>query len=268
MRASLREGVTATSLQGALSSPQNSLHSPVHEQLVRADSAIDEGKPMTILYGSNTGTCQSLAQRLSSQAAKYGYRANAKDLDAGVETLPKGEPVVIITASYEGQPPDNAGQFVKWLETLDEDTSSIPDVNYAVFGCGNSDWVNTFQRIPTLVDTLLEQHGGKRIVERGSANAAMNQIFAEFDSWTDDSLWPAISPSSTQGQRGSALEIELSTQDRSSYLRHDVQKATVLKSSRLTALDHPEKRHLEVKLPDGMTYQNGGNTAWNVIIGD
>ena len=258
MRASLREGIAATSLQAALSSTESAVNAKLDARIKRNDSGLEYGKPMTILYGSNTGTCQSLAQRLSSQARKYGFRADAKELDAGVGLLPKEQPVVIITASYEGQPPDNAGQFVKWLEMLDCDANEVKDVSFAVFGCGNSDWINTFQRIPTLVDSLLEQHGGKRIVKRGFANAAVGDIVAEFDNWSDNSLWPAMSPSAAPEQGGSSLEIEMSTQNRSSYLRHDVQKGKVLKSTRLTATDHPEKRHLEAKLPEGMTYQTGG----------
>jgi len=61
-----------------------------------------KGRPMTILYGSNTGTCQALAQGLASDAASHGYSAEVLELDAAVERVPRNQPVVVITASFEG----------------------------------------------------------------------------------------------------------------------------------------------------------------------
>ena len=80
------------------------------------------GMPLTILYGSNSGTCESLAQRVASDASSHGFRATKIDcLDSANGSLPTDQPVVVITASYEGQPPDNAGHFVAWLEGMDKD---------------------------------------------------------------------------------------------------------------------------------------------------
>lgn len=52
-----------------------------------------------------------------------------------MQNVPKDEPVVFITASYEGQPPDNAAHFFEWLSALKE--NELEGVNYAVFGCGH-----------------------------------------------------------------------------------------------------------------------------------
>ena len=100
-------------------------------------------KPMTILYGSNTGTCESLAQTLATQAPNHGFKATVKTLDTVVNNVPKDEPVVIVTASYEGQPTDNAAQFVSWLEKLNG--NELSGVKYSVFGCGHrkSPWKRT-----------------------------------------------------------------------------------------------------------------------------
>jgi cytochrome P450/NADPH-cytochrome P450 reductase len=216
---------------------------------------------MTIVYGSNTGTCQALAQKLSVEARKHGYSADVKEMNAAVDGLPKGQPSVIITASYEGEPPDNADQFVAWLETMTAN-STLEGVEYAVFGCGHSDWKNTFHRIPTLVDDLLEKRGGKRLAPRGLTDAAKGDIYTDFDTWSDQVFWPSFAPDSSSSQALSAsLEVEMSTQNRSSYLRQDVQMGSVTDSKKLTADGQPEKRHLEIKLPDGMTYETGDYLA-------
>lgn len=80
-------------------------------------------KPLSIFYGSNTGTCQGLADWLAIIAPQHGFQATVKTLDEAEGNVPKDRPVVLITSTmYEGKAPDNGGKFVKWLED-DEDTS-------------------------------------------------------------------------------------------------------------------------------------------------
>ena len=261
MRAALRDGLTATGLQNLLTSSSDDVHSAVENGLRRRDTGLGEGKPMTILYGSNTDTCQALAQKLSVEARRHGYNADVRELNAAVGVLPKDQPIAIITASYEGQPPDNADQFVAWLETMTAG-SNFDGVQYAVFGCGHSDWKSTFQRIPILVDGLIEKQGGKRLAERGLTDAAHGDIFSSFDTWCDHTFWPSFAPDTQNVQNtGASLEVEMSTLNRSSYLRQDVQVGTVLDARRLTADGEPEKRHLNIKLPEGITYETGDYLA-------
>lgn len=108
-------------------------------QATRQSKVDDKAKlrPMKILYGSNTGTCEALAQSLASSAPEYGFTATVSSMDDGVSALGKDVPVVIFTASYEGLPPDNAGQFVQWISS--DKKSDLEGVAYAVFGVGNSE---------------------------------------------------------------------------------------------------------------------------------
>lgn len=103
MRATLREGITATSLQQLLSRSHDEIQSAINERVARTDSGLGDGKPITILYGSNTGTCQSLAQKLSIDARRRGFNAEVKEMNAAVGVLPKERPLILITASYEGE---------------------------------------------------------------------------------------------------------------------------------------------------------------------
>lgn len=92
------------------------------------------------------------------------------ELNDAVDATPKdGQPVILITASYEGQPTDNAAQFVKWLEVLPAAESRLQGANFAVFGCGHRDWTSTFHRVPKLIDDLFKKHGAKQIVEAVSS---------------------------------------------------------------------------------------------------
>ena len=148
------------------------------------------GKPMTVLYGSNSGTCQAFAQQLASNAPTHGFNAKVDTLDSAKGNLPADQPVVIITASYEGQPCDNAAHFFNWLETLKSDDAA--GVSYAVFGAGHSDWRSTFHRIPTAIDDILASSGGSRLCKMGGADAAHGDMFSDFEGW-EDQFWRTIS---------------------------------------------------------------------------
>ena len=114
-------------------------HDASARQATRQAKVDDKAKlrPMKILYGSNTGTCEALAQSLASSAPEYGFTATVASMDDGVSALSKDVPVVIFTASYEGLPPDNAGQFVQWISS--DKKLELEGVAYAVFGVGNSE---------------------------------------------------------------------------------------------------------------------------------
>ncbi|KAK4235289.1 cytochrome P450 [Achaetomium macrosporum] len=277
MRAILRHGQTATELEhrltGGLAStlPPMTINSkPTSRQPSPAAAksrARADAKPMSIFYGSNTGTCESLAHRLATDAASHGFAATViEPMDAAAEKLPTDRPVVVITASYEGQPPDNAASFCGWLQRSKAD--ELQNVSFAVFGCGHHDWNQTFHRIPKLVDQTMDARGGSRICEMGLTDVAEGDMFTDFEQWEDDVFWPAIE--AKYGSAGAAvngddhgdssLEVRFST-PRSSTLRQDVKEATVVAERILTSPGAPPKKHIEVQLPDGMTYKVGDYIA-------
>ncbi|CAM1511159.1 Fc.00g086720.m01.CDS01 [Cosmosporella sp. VM-42] len=264
MRASLRHGMTPTELEQRLAG-KGGVH---HETSIKAapgaaDVQNDAGKPLAIFYGSNSGTCEALAQRLAGDAPLHGFHASTiAPLDEAKENLPKDRPVVIVTASYEGQPPSNAAHFINWMESLKG--KEAEDVNYAVFACGHHDWVQTFHRIPKLVNSTLEMLGGTRLVTMGSADAASSDMFSDFETWEDETLWPVLKEkygtSETEGsgsQAGISVEV---TNNRKKTLRQDVEEALVVATKTLTA-SGPEKKHIEIQLPTGMTYKAGDYLA-------
>ncbi|GKU22337.1 unnamed protein product [Fusarium langsethiae] len=262
MRAILRDGLTPTTLErrlAGIAEPEKA-----HEQA--KSNVASEGKggmPLTILYGSNSGTCESLAQRVASDAVSHGFRATKIDcLDSANGSLPTDQPVVIITASYEGQPPDNAGHFVAWIEAQDKDKALLKDVSYAVFGCGHKDWVQTFHRVPKLVDTTLEQLGAQRLADVGLTDTSNGEVFTNFETWEDDVLWPALTSkyktTTVKDSKTKGMDVVISN-PRTSVLRQDVREATVTKAGTLTKGSDAKgiKKHIEIKIPDDMVYTAG-----------
>ncbi|KZT69908.1 cytochrome P450 [Daedalea quercina L-15889] len=225
-------------------------------------------QPVYVLYGSNTGTSETFAQRVVNGAAARGFRAGMGTLDSYAGKLPADGPVVIITASFEGEPADNAAHFVDWLSNLKGE--ELANVRFAVFGCGNRDWVNTYQRIPTLIDARLEERGAQRLVARGAGDASGGDFFETFDEW-EAGLWETLSKEYGSAamedvQAGLAGGLEMKMVDegtyRASVLRQpDAALGTVVENTLLTAPDAPAKRHIEFELPEGMSYRAGDYLA-------
>ncbi|KAI1625611.1 cytochrome P450 [Exophiala viscosa] len=258
MRASLREGIDPVQLERKMYAGLE-VDDARHKPKAGLTKHTQSSKPMLILYGSNSGTCEGLAQNLASNAEGRGFAASVKTLDAAVDLLPTKQPVVVITASYEGNPPDNAAVFVEWLKKVDPE--KVKDVTFAVFGCGHHDWVATFQKVPKLIESELLNKGASPLTGRGESDVGGGNVFDDFDSWQDEKLWPALSAESEPAEVSDGLEMELSTTARASHLRHNVQEALVLANELLTNPDTPEKRHTEFRLPTNLTYEAGDYLA-------
>ena len=251
MKASLREGIDPIGLEKALFSgaPVTS----AKEKPPASKQPITSGKPLSIYYGSNSGTCEGLSQTLAGAASRFGYYAKVQPLDSAIDKLGADEPSVIITASYEGEPPDNAAQFMQWLKTVE--ASKVKDCHFAVFAVGHHDWVSTFHKVPKLVETILTEKGARSIVKLGETDVAQGTIFDDFDDWVDNSFFPALTGKSADSSGPEGLDMEVTTSARATHLNHHVQDAVVLKNERLTPPNMDEKRHMEFKLPTGMTYR-------------
>ncbi|KDN45033.1 hypothetical protein RSAG8_05206, partial [Rhizoctonia solani AG-8 WAC10335] len=167
----------------AIASSSSSVNGPESIKSVVQNDNIS-GVPLYVFYGSNTGSCEGFAQQIASGAAAKGFRAVIATLNSVVNKIPTDGPVVIVTASFEGEPADNAAHFVQGL-TSTAQVSDLKSVSYAVFGAGNRDWVHTYQRIPKLIDTTLKQKGAKRLLERGEADAGGDRFSESFDEWEE-----------------------------------------------------------------------------------
>ena len=159
--------------------PPNSKPTAKVPETSKPSTNTDDLQRMSILFGSNSGSCESFASTLASEAPLFGYNATVSTLDSAVESLPNDRPVIIITASYEGRPCENAKQFVAYLESKPK-----LDVQYAVFGAGHHDWVTTYQKIPAYIDQAMADAGGTRIVERGAGDAA-GDFYGAFEAWKE-----------------------------------------------------------------------------------
>jgi len=217
-----------------------------------------DAKPITILYGSNAGTCKSYAEDLETNASRFGFKANVASLDSATEHIPKDQPIVIIEPSYEGKPADNAKKFVAWLEN-NATSKLLEGVQYAVFGVGNSDWTHTYHRIPKLTDELLEKMGAKRFTETGLVNVK-GDIMGPWEKWSEQ-MWSDLRKSSgtTTEVLGGQLQAEITPPKFATYLGGKDIGYGVVKANK--SLGGGEvgltKKHMEIELPPGTSYRSG-----------
>lgn len=265
MRASIRHGMSATELEHQLkggATVANVAHNAADKPGVEVNTG--KGKPMAVYYGSNSGTCEALAQRVAADASSHGFSvSDIGPLDSVNQNLPTNRPIVIVTASYEGEAPSNAAHFVDWLVSLK--SNELEQVSYAVFGCGHHDWAQTFHKIPKLVDATMAERGAERIIPMAATDAADCDMFSDFETWEDESLWPALKRKYGANDAGedsgsSGLSVEITT-PRKSTLRQDVEEAVVVGTKFLTNQANPVKKHIEIRLPTNMTYKAGDYLA-------
>jgi cytochrome P450/NADPH-cytochrome P450 reductase len=213
--------------------------------------------PLSIFYGSNQGTCRNFAESLQGAAASHGFAATVATLDSATEHVPNDRPVIFITPSYEGQPPDNGRKFVSWLESIQDKSNALSGVKYAVFGCGNPDWVTTYHRIPKLVEEILDRTGATKLCPTGLGNAA-GDIIGAFDAFSEE-IWAALQQS---GGRAEAAQDKLQvkvTIDRPEMLgEKDMTLGTVRQHVQIADTSvGPRKMLLDVDLPGTVSYQAG-----------
>ncbi|MGB7225799.1 MAG: flavodoxin domain-containing protein, partial [Bradyrhizobium sp.] len=179
---------------------------------------------------------------------------------------------LIFCASYNGAPPDNATQFVKWLGD-DLPKGTFAKVRYAVFGCGNSDWAATYQSIPRFIDEKLTAHGGRSVYERGEGDAR-SDLDGQFEQWFAKAAPEAVK------EFGVDSNFSRSANDEPLYNIEPVAPSvanavvTLGGASPMKILDNAElqnkaganpsdrsTRHIEVQLPPGAAYRVGDHLS-------
>jgi cytochrome P450/NADPH-cytochrome P450 reductase len=226
------------------------------------------GTPLSVLFGSNLGTAESIATRLAQEGTERGFDVTLGALDDHVDDLPPDGAALVVCSSYNGTPPDNAAAFCRWITGADD--GAADGVAYTVFGCGNTEWAGTYQAVPTLLDDQLAAHGGRRVRPRGEGNAA-GDFDAAYRDW-HSGLWfdlaAALDLPAQVGEpavpAGPRLSITLTNRQVTNpvIVSYQARPSTVRANRELIAGTDgkpPERstRHLEITLTGGAGYRAG-----------
>lgn len=125
---------------------------------------------LTVLYGTETGNCRGLAQKVSQKGAKNGVTVDVHDLaEFTIDQLQLiDHPVLIIISTWDdGLPPPKALSF---CNALFESTADMSHLNYSVLAMGDLEYP-LFCECGKQVDAKLETLGAQRIFERTDLGA-------------------------------------------------------------------------------------------------
>ena len=140
--------------------------------------------PLTVLYGTDSGNAEGVADAAKKAAAKSGFAARIVDMaDTEPAEMAKAEHLLVITSTWgEGDPPERAAAFYQAL--MADDAPRFDGVPFSVLALGDSSYVN-FCETGRQIDARLEALGGKRIAPRVDCDLDYEEPAA---AWTKDAL--------------------------------------------------------------------------------
>jgi cytochrome P450/NADPH-cytochrome P450 reductase len=224
------------------------------------------GTALAIYYGSNMGTSEELAQRLADQGRRLGFVARVASLDEAVNALPNSGIALIVTATYNGLPPDNAQRFAQWMRSPD---FRVAGLRYAVLGCGNTQW-KSFQAFPREIDRIFAERGAVRILKAGEADA--NADFENGCEQFSKCFWKETleeldleMPNRITAQTGTRryqVQVVPSSPLRPLHASYQARPFRVIANRELQKVmddggAERSTRHIELQLPDGLSYRVG-----------
>ncbi|MBD8500096.1 bifunctional cytochrome P450/NADPH--P450 reductase [Paenibacillus arenosi] len=218
--------------------------------------------PLLVLYGSNLGTAEGIARELADMARNQGFRTEVAPLNNWAGKLPKEGAVFIVSASYNGKPPSNASEFVKWLQ--EAEASECEGVRYVVFGCGDHNWASTYQEVPRLIDEQLAVKGATRLTLLGEGDAS-GDFEIQVETWREHMWQDVMSALGLQLNEETAKETNnLTVQFVSGIVgtplaeSYEAFHAKIVNNRELQSPDSGRStRHIEISLPEGVTYREG-----------
>lgn len=145
-------------------------------------------KNCIIFYGSQTGTAEDYASKLSKElSSRFALKTMTADLgNYDYDNLDKINNLILVfflLATYgEGEPTDNAVEFWDWLQN---DADTLSNLKFSVFGLGNSTY-EFYNKVGKDVDEILENKGGERFADYGEGDDGKGTLDEDFLTWKDN----------------------------------------------------------------------------------
>ncbi|MCK0473066.1 assimilatory sulfite reductase (NADPH) flavoprotein subunit [Halalkalibacter sp. APA_J-10(15)] len=218
---------------------------PVVEQVISKD--------VTILFGSQTGNAQGLAEQAGKMLDTKGFNCTVLSMsDFKPKNLKKVENLLILVSTHgEGDPPDNALTFHEFLHG--KRAPKLDSLRYSVLSLGDSSY-EFFCQTGKEFDQRLEELGGTRLHPRVDCDLDFDEPAAEWIEGVLNGLNEGVTQSTeVLAETATASSVE------SEFSRTNPFQAEVLENLNLNGRgSNKETRHLELSLEgSGLTYEPG-----------
>ncbi|MDH3374118.1 MAG: assimilatory sulfite reductase (NADPH) flavoprotein subunit [Gammaproteobacteria bacterium] len=215
----------------------------------------EPGNGLTILYGSQTGNGQEIAEKLADQARTKGFATTLKSLAEFKHTSLKREKLVtfVISTHGEGDPPDDAELFHEFI--LSSQAPKLPNLRYFVLALGDSSYVNYCQTGREL-DARLAELGAERL-------ETLVECDLDYEDAARDWSTKVLQKLPELLQAGKAAPHLRAIAGTSMYDKQRPFPAKVLVNQKITgAASSKDVRHIELSLEgSGLKYEPGDALA-------
>lgn len=209
-------------------------------------------KSATILYASQTGNSQHLAEKLTTSLQDIGVEVTLESMATyKPKELKKLSNLFIVASTHgEGEPPDNAIQFYEFLYS--KRAPKLEGVKFSVLALGDSSY-EFFCKTGIDFDEQLEKLGAERIVTRVDCDIDYEELA---QNWINEVV-AVLKESSTKQQNQHVLKPAEKTEVK--YFKKNPFYAEVLESIKLNGRgSNKHTQHLELSIEgSGMTYEPG-----------
>ncbi|WP_332628671.1 assimilatory sulfite reductase (NADPH) flavoprotein subunit [Halalkalibacter flavus] len=219
---------------------------PVVEQTI--------SKEVTILYGSQTGNAQGLAENAGKTLEGRGFDVTVASMnDFKPNNLKKLHNLLIVVSTHgEGDPPDNALSFHEFLHG--RRAPKLENLRYSVLSLGDSSY-EFFCQTGKEFDQKLEELGGTRLNDRVDCDLDFDEPAAE---WLEGVI-AGLSQAQAGGTEAVLPTTAVAQETDTVYSRTNPFRAEVLENINLNGRgSNKETRHLELSLEgSGLTFEPG-----------
>ncbi len=213
-----------------------------------------EKRAITLLYGSETGNAQGLAEIFEERLSNIGHNVTLKAMDEfKSKNLKNVEDLFIITSTQgEGDPPDNAAELHEFIHG--RKAPKLEGVRFSVLALGDQNY-EFFCQTGKDFDKKLEELGAERLYER---------VDCDVDYEEDAEKWMAnvintidSAPEGTQSEQVVSESIKSAKEKK--YSKANPYQAEVLENINLNGRgSNKETRHIEFLLDNfGEEYEVG-----------
>lgn len=236
---------------------------------------------ITILYGSETGTAQDVAEQIWKTAKRKGLETSVFAMnDYNVQNLDTEKMIVFVVATTgQGDPPNNMRQFWRLLLRKSLPTTLLSNVKYGILGLGDSSY-QKFNFAAKKLNRRLMQLGAKELLPIGLADDQHDLgIDAVVDSWLEEmwmkvgntfniSIIDLINNENNIIERFHISEIDKNSMNneycsvrdifmKEVFTNNEVKVGTIIENVRTTAEDHFQDVRLIKFRSDNINYQPG-----------